>query len=110
MAELFVTMPLSSVGPDGEVDLGVLGFLQAPGEDNNSTAERCYRAHSRSSVLQGLPFGGVPTVLAINVVMWMVCTAHTHTHTHTHTRISTHTHTHTCMHTHTHTHSYPFVP
>uniref|UniRef100_A0A8C7CWW0 Transmembrane protein 63C n=1 Tax=Oncorhynchus kisutch TaxID=8019 RepID=A0A8C7CWW0_ONCKI len=34
-------------------------------------SERCYRSHSRSSVLQGLPFGGVPTVLAINVVMWM---------------------------------------
>uniref|UniRef100_A0A671MBL3 Uncharacterized protein n=1 Tax=Sinocyclocheilus anshuiensis TaxID=1608454 RepID=A0A671MBL3_9TELE len=37
----------------------------------NSTAERCYRSHSRSSVLQGLPFGGVPTVLAINVVLWL---------------------------------------
>uniref|UniRef100_A0A669C4Q6 Transmembrane protein 63C n=1 Tax=Oreochromis niloticus TaxID=8128 RepID=A0A669C4Q6_ORENI len=33
--------------------------------------ERCYRSHSHSSVLQGLPFGGVPTVLAINVVIWM---------------------------------------
>uniref|UniRef100_A0A674NSF7 Transmembrane protein 63C n=1 Tax=Takifugu rubripes TaxID=31033 RepID=A0A674NSF7_TAKRU len=37
----------------------------------NSTAERCYHSHSRSSVLQGLPFGGVPTVLIINVVLWM---------------------------------------
>ncbi|XP_028994352.1 calcium permeable stress-gated cation channel 1 isoform X2 [Betta splendens] len=54
----------------GPVDLGVLGFLDALGEEN-STAERCYRSHSRSSVLQGLPFGGVPTVLAINVVLWM---------------------------------------
>uniref|UniRef100_A0A8C7D739 Transmembrane protein 63C n=1 Tax=Oncorhynchus kisutch TaxID=8019 RepID=A0A8C7D739_ONCKI len=35
------------------------------------SAERCYRSHSRSSVLQGLPFGGVPTVLAINVVLWL---------------------------------------
>uniref|UniRef100_A0AAX7VAN5 Transmembrane protein 63C n=1 Tax=Astatotilapia calliptera TaxID=8154 RepID=A0AAX7VAN5_ASTCA len=35
------------------------------------TAERCYRSHSHSSVLQGLPFGGVPTVLVINVVIWM---------------------------------------
>uniref|UniRef100_A0A673X0E3 Transmembrane protein 63C n=1 Tax=Salmo trutta TaxID=8032 RepID=A0A673X0E3_SALTR len=34
--------------------------------DNTTAAERCYRSHSRSSVLQGLPFGGVPTVLAIN--------------------------------------------
>uniref|UniRef100_A0A4W5KGQ8 Transmembrane protein 63C n=1 Tax=Hucho hucho TaxID=62062 RepID=A0A4W5KGQ8_9TELE len=39
--------------------------------DNITAAERCYRSHSRSSVLQGLPFGGVPTVLAINVVLWM---------------------------------------
>uniref|UniRef100_A0A7N6ALK0 Transmembrane protein 63C n=1 Tax=Anabas testudineus TaxID=64144 RepID=A0A7N6ALK0_ANATE len=46
--------------------LNVLGFLDSPGEEN-STAERCYRSHSRSSVLQGLPFGGVPTVLVINV-------------------------------------------
>ncbi|KAM7375803.1 hypothetical protein PAMP_005571 [Pampus punctatissimus] len=52
------------------VELDVLSFLQSFGEEN-STAERCYRSHSRSSVLQGLPFGGVPTVLAINVVLWM---------------------------------------
>uniref|UniRef100_A0A669BUU3 Transmembrane protein 63C n=1 Tax=Oreochromis niloticus TaxID=8128 RepID=A0A669BUU3_ORENI len=52
------------------VELDVLGFLQRFG-DENSTAERCYRSHSHSSVLQGLPFGGVPTVLAINVVIWM---------------------------------------
>uniref|UniRef100_A0A673Z6U5 Transmembrane protein 63C n=1 Tax=Salmo trutta TaxID=8032 RepID=A0A673Z6U5_SALTR len=51
--------------------LDVLGFLDSLGEDNITAAERCYRSHSRSSVLQGLPFGGVPTVLAINVVMWM---------------------------------------
>ncbi|XP_061700561.1 calcium permeable stress-gated cation channel 1 [Syngnathoides biaculeatus] len=50
--------------------LNVLGLLDSAG-DENSTAERCYRSHSRSSVLQGLPFGGIPTVLAINVVMWM---------------------------------------
>uniref|UniRef100_A0A8D2ZQL6 Transmembrane protein 63C n=1 Tax=Scophthalmus maximus TaxID=52904 RepID=A0A8D2ZQL6_SCOMX len=52
------------------VELSVLSFLETFGEEN-STAERCYRSHSRSSVLQGLPFGGVPTVLAINVVLWM---------------------------------------
>uniref|UniRef100_A0A8D0CWS4 Transmembrane protein 63C n=1 Tax=Sander lucioperca TaxID=283035 RepID=A0A8D0CWS4_SANLU len=50
--------------------LDVLSYLDSFGEENN-TAERCYRSHSRSSVLQGLPFGGVPTVLAINVVLWM---------------------------------------
>uniref|UniRef100_A0A8C7DP61 Transmembrane protein 63C n=1 Tax=Oncorhynchus kisutch TaxID=8019 RepID=A0A8C7DP61_ONCKI len=51
--------------------LDVLGFLDSLGEDNTTAAERCYRSHSRSSVLQGLPFGGVPTVLAINVVLWL---------------------------------------
>jgi hypothetical protein len=56
-----------------DMELDVLGFLDSLGEDNITAAERCYRSHSRSSVLQGLPFGGVPTVLAINVVMWMVC-------------------------------------
>uniref|UniRef100_A0A803XPV5 Transmembrane protein 63C n=1 Tax=Meleagris gallopavo TaxID=9103 RepID=A0A803XPV5_MELGA len=29
-------------------------------------------ARSRSTVLQGLPFGGVPTVLAINFILWLV--------------------------------------
>lgn len=60
------------------VELDVFGFLESFGEEN-STAERCYRSHSRSSVLQGLPFGGVPTVLAINVVLWMVQPAHSQT-------------------------------
>uniref|UniRef100_A0A8C7VSE9 Transmembrane protein 63C n=1 Tax=Oncorhynchus mykiss TaxID=8022 RepID=A0A8C7VSE9_ONCMY len=53
------------------ISLDVLGFLDSLGEDNTTAAERCYRSHSRSSVLQGLPFGGVPTVLAINVVLWL---------------------------------------
>ncbi|XP_071780296.2 osmosensitive cation channel TMEM63C [Centroberyx gerrardi] len=67
-SELFVTRapPMEGRG----VELDVLGFLDSLGKEN-STAERCYRSHSRSSVLQGLPFGGVPTVLAINVVLWM---------------------------------------
>uniref|UniRef100_A0A3Q2ZP44 Transmembrane protein 63C n=1 Tax=Kryptolebias marmoratus TaxID=37003 RepID=A0A3Q2ZP44_KRYMA len=51
-------------------ELDVLGFLGSFGEEN-STAERCFHAHSRNSVLQGLPFGGVPTVLLINVLLWM---------------------------------------
>ncbi|CAB1415676.1 unnamed protein product [Pleuronectes platessa] len=66
--ELFVTRAPPVEG--SAVELSALGFLGSFGEDNN-TAERCYHAHSRSSVLQGLPFGGVPTVLAINVVLWM---------------------------------------
>ncbi|XP_026158099.1 osmosensitive cation channel TMEM63C [Mastacembelus armatus] len=67
-SELFVTKAPPLDG--GSVELDVLGFLDSFREEN-STAERCYRSHSRSSVLQGLPFGGVPTVLAINVVLWM---------------------------------------
>uniref|UniRef100_A0A3Q4GIX0 Transmembrane protein 63C n=1 Tax=Neolamprologus brichardi TaxID=32507 RepID=A0A3Q4GIX0_NEOBR len=71
-SELFVTR--ASPVEARPVELDVLGFLQRFG-DENSTAERCYRSHSHSSVLQGLPFGGVPTVLVINVVIWMPCPA-----------------------------------
>lgn len=60
------------------VELDVLRFLQ-PSAEENSTAEQCFRSHSRNSVLQGLPFGGVPTVLFINAVLWMVQTL-THSH------------------------------
>lgn len=70
-SELFVTRVPSLEG--GALELNILGFMDSSGEEN-STAERCYRSHSRSSVLQGLPFGGVPTVLTINVVLWMVQT------------------------------------
>ncbi|XP_040056289.2 osmosensitive cation channel TMEM63C isoform X2 [Gasterosteus aculeatus] len=67
-AQLLVTRAPSAEGTAAELD--ALSFLDSFG-DENGTAERCYRSHSRSSVLQGLPFGGVPTVLAINVVLWM---------------------------------------
>lgn len=67
--------PVFESGPAGAgsplEELDVRSFLGSLMEEN-STAERCYRSHSRSSVLQGLPFGGVPTVLAINVVVWLV--------------------------------------
>lgn len=59
--------PWSTVSVDGDV----LQSLSSVTEEN-STAERCYLSHSRSSVLQGLPFGGVPTVLTINLVLWLV--------------------------------------
>ncbi|TNM95470.1 hypothetical protein fugu_016553 [Takifugu bimaculatus] len=43
--------------PVEEREPDLFGFLDSVGEEN-STAERCYHSHSRSSVLQGLPFGG----------------------------------------------------
>lgn len=70
--ELSASRPLPGEG--GASQLDVLGLLDSLGGEENSTAERCFRSHSRSSVLQGLPFGGVPTVLAINVALWMVGT------------------------------------
>ncbi|XP_053701952.1 calcium permeable stress-gated cation channel 1 [Synchiropus splendidus] len=64
---LFFTRAPPVEGRSSELD----GFLESS-DVGNSTAERCFRAHSRGSVLQGLPFGGVPTVLGINVVVWMI--------------------------------------
>uniref|UniRef100_A0A8C5WGN2 Transmembrane protein 63C n=1 Tax=Leptobrachium leishanense TaxID=445787 RepID=A0A8C5WGN2_9ANUR len=34
--------------------------------------DQCYRVRSQSTVLQGLPFGGIPTVLAINFLVWLL--------------------------------------
>ncbi|KAM8921057.1 osmosensitive cation channel TMEM63C [Pelodytes ibericus] len=42
------------------------------GEPPVNVTDQCYKAHSHSTVLQGLPFGGVPTVLAINFLAWLV--------------------------------------
>ncbi|XP_067152964.1 calcium permeable stress-gated cation channel 1 isoform X2 [Apteryx mantelli] len=55
-----------SVGP---TSLDVLSFLDTLA---NSTEEQCFSARSHSTVLQGLPFGGVPTVLAINFILWLL--------------------------------------
>ncbi|XP_018431172.1 PREDICTED: CSC1-like protein 2 [Nanorana parkeri] len=41
-------------------------------EPPGNMTEQCYNARSHSTVLQGLPFGGVPTVLAINFLAWLV--------------------------------------
>lgn len=50
-------------------------------QDNCSTQtgskDYCYSARIRSTVLQGLPFGGVPTVLALDFMCFLV---NTHTH------------------------------
>ncbi|XP_059376748.1 calcium permeable stress-gated cation channel 1 [Carassius carassius] len=61
---------LSAGGGSPVEELDVRSFLGSLMEEN-STAERCYSSHSHSSVLQGLPFGGVPTVLTINIVLWL---------------------------------------
>ncbi|XP_053316092.1 CSC1-like protein 2 isoform X2 [Spea bombifrons] len=37
----------------------------------NSTKDYCYSARIRSTVLQGLPFGGVPTVLALDFMCFL---------------------------------------
>lgn len=37
----------------------------------------CYSARIRSTVLQGLPFGGVPTVLALDFMCFLVNTHET---------------------------------
>uniref|UniRef100_A0A8C0JDT1 Transmembrane protein 63C n=1 Tax=Chelonoidis abingdonii TaxID=106734 RepID=A0A8C0JDT1_CHEAB len=64
-------MYLAEPAPGGAspVSLDVLSFLDPLA---NSTEEQCFSARSRSTVLQGLPFGGVPTVLAINFILWLL--------------------------------------
>lgn len=38
------------------------------------TVDECFQ--SRSTVLQGQPFGGVPTVLCLNIALWVVSPGH----------------------------------
>uniref|UniRef100_A0A3B5RC97 Transmembrane protein 63B n=3 Tax=Xiphophorus TaxID=8082 RepID=A0A3B5RC97_XIPMA len=38
----------------------------------NSSKEFCYSGRIRSTVLQGLPFGGVPTVLALDFMCFLL--------------------------------------
>uniref|UniRef100_A0A8D0GWU8 Transmembrane protein 63C n=1 Tax=Sphenodon punctatus TaxID=8508 RepID=A0A8D0GWU8_SPHPU len=59
----------SAPGSESPLSLDVLKFLDTL---TNSTEEQCFSARSRSTVLQGLPFGGVPTVLAINFILWLL--------------------------------------
>ncbi|KAI9545588.1 hypothetical protein NQZ68_035469 [Dissostichus eleginoides] len=39
---------------------------------NSESKDYCYSARIRSTVLQGLPFGGVPTVLALDFMCFLV--------------------------------------
>ncbi|XP_039207568.1 calcium permeable stress-gated cation channel 1 isoform X1 [Crotalus tigris] len=59
----------SSSEDTNSVSLNVLTYLDTL---TNSTEDQCFSARSHSTVLQGLPFGGVPTVLALNFLLWMV--------------------------------------
>lgn len=41
-------------------------------QPNSTSKDYCYSARIRSTVLQGLPFGGVPTVLALDFMCFLV--------------------------------------
>lgn len=43
-----------------------------PEDPPDNVTDQCYSVRSHGTVLQGLPFGGVPTVLAINFLVWLV--------------------------------------
>ncbi|KAH0620469.1 hypothetical protein JD844_020970 [Phrynosoma platyrhinos] len=61
-------MDEASSGDGTPIFLSVLGFQDT---SYNDTEEQCFRSHAHSTVLQGLPFGGVPTVLALNFILWL---------------------------------------
>ena len=46
------------------------GGLNTMEETQNMTSNECFPA--RSTVLQGQPFGGIPTVLFLNIFLWVV--------------------------------------
>uniref|UniRef100_A0AAR2KYZ9 Transmembrane protein 63B n=1 Tax=Pygocentrus nattereri TaxID=42514 RepID=A0AAR2KYZ9_PYGNA len=57
--------------------MGLFGWAQSCTERDNCSAlntskDFCYSARIRSTVLQGLPFGGVPTVLALDFMGFLV--------------------------------------
>uniref|UniRef100_A0A8C2AEW6 Transmembrane protein 63B n=1 Tax=Cyprinus carpio TaxID=7962 RepID=A0A8C2AEW6_CYPCA len=45
---------------------------------SNASKDYCYSARIRSTVLQGLPFGGVPTVLALDFMCFLVSVLDSH--------------------------------
>uniref|UniRef100_A0AAX7TF14 Transmembrane protein 63Ba n=1 Tax=Astatotilapia calliptera TaxID=8154 RepID=A0AAX7TF14_ASTCA len=51
------------------VTVNCIGTSPAP--SRNKSTEMCYSARIRSTVLQGLPFGGVPTVLALDFMCFL---------------------------------------
>lgn len=49
---------------------GTPSNLNVPEKTQNLSANECFQSHS--TVLQGQPFGGVPTVLFLNIILWVV--------------------------------------
>lgn len=50
----------------------MLATLGTTALNNTNPKDYCYSARIRSTVLQGLPFGGVPTVLALDFMCFLV--------------------------------------
>lgn len=48
----------------------LLEGLNRHSDVHNLTVDECY--HNRNTVLQGQPFGGIPTVLFLNIALWVV--------------------------------------
>ncbi|ELK01085.1 Transmembrane protein 63C [Pteropus alecto] len=46
------------------------GNLNVAEKTQNMSVNECFQSHS--TVLQGQPFGGVPTVLFLNIVLWVL--------------------------------------
>lgn len=46
------------------------GDLNVPEKTQNISTNECFQSHN--TVLQGQPFGGVPTVLFLNIILWVV--------------------------------------
>lgn len=59
---------------DVKVTMFRMAFRACGGQNcsSNSELEYCYSARIRSTVLQGLPFGGIPTVLALDFMCFLV--------------------------------------
>lgn len=50
------------------------GNLNVAEKTQNMSVNDCFQSHS--TVLQGQPFGGVPTVLFLNIALWVVSPGH----------------------------------
>lgn len=70
---------VSSASSASTFTMGMFDGVQPCSRQDNCSAradtkDYCYSARIRSTVLQGLPFGGVPTVLALDFMCFLVYT------------------------------------